>query len=92
MFNDETSDLCAGHRGRKVEREVKVNVKNWTFSFCVPASSFRRYHSKFSCLNIFPKSRRNKDMSTKQLGYTDIEIKIFTPKRFEGCIRVKLPT
>jgi hypothetical protein len=28
----------------------------------------------------------------KQLGYTDIEISIFTPKGFEGCVIVKLLT
>jgi hypothetical protein len=45
-------------------RAEKSSVKIWLFSFCVPARSFCRYHSKFSCWNTFPKNRRNKDISS----------------------------
>ncbi len=46
---------------KKVERQVKVLIK-FVFSFYVPAISFRRYHSKFSCWNIFPQNRRKQCM------------------------------
>jgi hypothetical protein len=46
--------------------------------------------SQIQLLEYFP--QKQKEQRLKQLGYTDIEIKIFTPERFEGCVRVKLPT
>ncbi len=49
----------------KVERQGKVLVKDLAI-FClqyIPASRFRRYHSKFRCWNIFSEKRRNKGKS-----------------------------
>ncbi len=37
---------------RKVERQIIVLIKNLVTFFYVPASSFCRHHSKFSCLKI----------------------------------------
>jgi hypothetical protein len=43
----------------KVERQVKVLIKILAILFLCPSK-----HSKFSCWNIFPKYRRNKDISS----------------------------
>jgi hypothetical protein len=70
----------------------KSLIKKFGYFLLCPSKQFLPISFEIQLLEYFSQKQKEQRHKHWQVGYTDIEIKIFTPERFEGCVRVKLPT